>query len=236
MLSIGIHVRKYSYILKWVQAFWKAVWWKIQRTWKSKSVEMSLPFCVFCRLVSAPKSSWLPSWHLPHGIGITCLGIFLSRWTEISASVSSVLVVVQLPSHVGLCDPMNCSTPGFPVLHYLPEFAQTHVHWTSDAIQLAFPLSPLLLLPPIIRSIGFFSSESALRIMWPEYWSISFSTSPSTEYSLISLQSKGLPRVSSNTTVQEHQFFGTQLSSQSNSHIHTWLWKNHSFDYMDLFW
>ena len=115
--------------------------------------------------------------------GWNCLfGYLPVPWTEISASVSSVLVV-HLPSHVGLCDPMNCSTPGFPVLHYLPEFAQTHVHWTSGAIQPSYPLSSLLLLPSIFPSIGVFSNESALHIMWPEYWSISFSTSPSSEYS-----------------------------------------------------
>ena len=90
---------------------------------------------------------------------------------------------------------------------------------------------PLLLLPPIPPSIRVFSSESALLMRWPKYWSFSFSISPSNEHSgLISfrmdrldlLQSKGLSRVFSNTTVQKHQFFGAQLSSQSNSHIHTW--------------
>ena len=78
---------------------------------------------------------------------------------------------------------------------------------------------PLLLLPSIIPSIRVFSNESALRIRWPKYWSFSFNISPSNEHSgLISLQSKGLSRVFSNTTVQKHQFFGTQLSLQSNSH------------------
>ena len=90
---------------------------------------------------------------------------------------------------------------------------------------------PLLLLPSIFPSIRVFSNESALHMRWPKYWSFSFSISPSNEYSvLISfrmdwldlLQSKGLSRVFSNTTVQKHQFFGAQLSSQSNSHIHTW--------------
>ena len=81
---------------------------------------------------------------------------------------------------------------------------------------------PLLLLPPIPPSIRVFSNESTLRMRWPKYWSFSFSISPSNEYSglislgltgLISLQSKGLSRVFSNTTVQKHQFFGAQLSS-----------------------
>ena len=90
---------------------------------------------------------------------------------------------------------------------------------------------PLLLLPPILPSIRVFSNESTLRMRWPKYWSFSFSISPSKEITglisfrmdgWISLQSKGLSRGFSNTTVQKHQFFGTQPSSQSNSHIHTW--------------
>ena len=90
---------------------------------------------------------------------------------------------------------------------------------------------PLLLLPPIPPSIRVFSNESTLRMRWPKYWSFSFSISPSNEHpgqfplgwtGWISLQSKGLSRVFSNTIVQKHQFFGAQLSSQSNSHIHTW--------------
>ena len=90
---------------------------------------------------------------------------------------------------------------------------------------------PFLLLPSISPSIRVFSNESVLHIRWPKYWS--FSISPSNEYSglisfrtdLISLKSKGLSRVFSNTTIQKHQFFGTQLSLWSNSHIHTWLLK-----------
>ena len=96
----------------------------------------------------------------------------------------------------------------------------------------------LLLLPPIPPSIRVFSNESALRMRWPKYWSFSFSISPSSEHpGLISFRMDWLdgspcsPRVFSNTTVQKHQFFGAQLSSQSNSHIHTWpLGKNHSLD------
>ena len=81
---------------------------------------------------------------------------------------------------------------------------------------------PLLLLPSIFPSIRFLSSESALLIRWPKYWSFSFNISPSNEHpGLISLQSKGLSRVFSNNTVQKHQFFGAHLSSWSNSHIHT---------------
>ena len=93
-------------------------------------------------------------------------------------------------------------------------------------------LCPLLLPPPIFSSIRVFSSESGLHVRWLEYWSFSFSISPSNEHPglisfkewtrWISLQSNGLSRVFSNTTVQKHQFFCAQPSSQSNSHIHTW--------------
>ena len=78
---------------------------------------------------------------------------------------------------------MNCSTPGFSVHHYLPEFPQTHVLWLSDAIQSSHPLSPLFLLPSIIPSITVFSNESVLHIRWLKYWRFSFSISPSNEYS-----------------------------------------------------
>ena len=89
---------------------------------------------------------------------------------------------------------------------------------------------PLLLQPPIFPSIRVFSNESVLHIRWPKDWSFSLRISLSNEYSglislkwtgWISLQSKGLSRVFSSTTVQKHQFFSAQLSSQTSSHIHT---------------
>ena len=101
-----------------------------------------------------------------------------------------------------LCDLVDCSTPGFPVLHRLPFtnmykwefvpshvclefvclFVPTHVHWMNDAIQLSPSLSPLLLLPSVFPSIRVFFSELALYIRWPKYWSSNFSISPSNEY------------------------------------------------------
>ena len=78
---------------------------------------------------------------------------------------------------------MDCSMPGFPVHHQLPELTQTHVHWVSDDIQLSHPLSSPSSLPSIFPSIRVFSSESVLHISWPKYWSFSFSISPSNEYS-----------------------------------------------------
>jgi len=81
-----------------------------------------------------------------------------------------------------LCNPMDCSTPGFPVLHHLLELAQTHVHQVSDTIQPSRPLSSPLLLPLIFPSIRVFSSELALCIRWPKYWNFSFSINPSNDY------------------------------------------------------
>ena len=133
-----------------------------------------------------------------------------------------------------LSDPMNCSTPGFPVHHQLPELAQIYVHRVSDAIQQFHPLSSLSPPPLIFPSITVFSNETVLHIRWPEYWSFSFSITPSNEYwgpisfgidwfDLLAVQ--GTLKSLSNTTVQ-HQFFGTQLSLYSNSHIRTLLLEN----------
>ena len=100
---------------------------------------------------------------------------------------------------------------------------------------------PLLLLLSIFPSIRVFSNKFSLCIRWPKCWS--FSISPSNEYSrlislvltgLISLQSKGLLRVFSGTTVWKHQFFGSQPSLWSNSDIYKWLLEDHSFVYSDL--
>ena len=84
-----------------------------------------------------------------------------------------------------LCNPMDCRVPGFPVLHYLPEFALTHVHWVSDAIQPSHPLSPSSPLAfKLSQHQGESSSnESVLHIRCPKYWSFSFSISPFKEYS-----------------------------------------------------
>ena len=118
------------------------------------------------------------------------------------------------------------------------EFIQTHVHRVSDAIQPSHPLSSLLLLPPIPPSFRVFSNESFPFRMSQLFASggqnigVSASASvlpmntqdwsPSEWAGWISLQSKGLSRVFSNTTVQNHRFFSIQLSLRYNSHIHTW--------------
>ena len=82
-----------------------------------------------------------------------------------------------------LFDPMDCSTPGFPVFNHLPELIQTYIHWVSDTIQLSHPPSTVLFLPSIFPSIRVFSSEVAFHIRWPKYRSFNFSISPSKKYS-----------------------------------------------------
>ena len=109
------------------------------------------------------------------------------------------------------------------------------VHLNS-CIELVMPSShlilcrPLLLLLPILPSIRVFSSDSTLQMRWPKCWTFSFSIIAFKEHPglisfkmnwLVFLHSKGLSRVFSNITVQKYQFFSAQLSSQSNSHIHT---------------
>ena len=81
-----------------------------------------------------------------------------------------------------LCNPMNCSTPGLPVHHQLPDFTQTHFHPVGDEIQPSHPLSSPSPSAPIPPSIRVFSNESTLRMRWPKYWSFSFSISPSNEH------------------------------------------------------
>ena len=135
-----------------------------------------------------------------------------------------------------LCDPMDCSVPDFLVLPYLPEFAQTHVHWLSDGWMFSsnhFILCrPLPLLPSIFPNINVFSNELVLHIRRPKYWIFGFniilpvniqSWFPLGVTGLISLLSKGLSCVFSSTTVQKHQFFSAQPSLWSNSDIYTWL-------------
>ena len=94
---------------------------------------------------------------------------------------SSVQFSSVAQSSPTVCDPMNCSTPGLPVDHQLPEFTKTHVHGAGDIIQPSHPLSSPSPPPPISPSIRVFSNESALHMRWPKYWSF-FSISPSNEH------------------------------------------------------
>ena len=111
---------------------------------------------------------------------------YLCQWTGFFCVFPYFFVISCCCSSVAqscltLSDPMDCSMPAFPVLHYLPEFAQTHVHWVGEAIQQSH--CSLSLLPSIFPSIRVFSNESALPIKGPKYWSFSSSISLSNDYS-----------------------------------------------------
>ena len=131
-----------------------------------------------------------------------------------------------------LCNPMDGSMPGFPVLHQLPEFTQTHVHWVGDAVQLSHPLlsaSPLAFNPSQHQSLFQWvsSSHQGGQSIRPSASASVLPTNiqdwfPLGLTGLISLLFNGLSRIFSNTIVQKHQFFSAQLSLWSNSHIHTW--------------
>ena len=136
-------------------------------------------------------------------------------------------------SCLNLSDSMDCSTPGFPVLHHFPEFAQTQVRWVDDAIQPSHPL--LLLFFSCLQSFPALGSFPMSELFASGDPSIGASASasvlpmnvqcwiPLLLTGLISLLSKGLSGVFTSTTVPKHQFFSTQPSLWSNSHICTWL-------------
>ena len=141
-----------------------------------------------------------------------------------------------------LCDPMDCSTPGFPsftLSSSLLKLMSTESVMPSNHLILCQPFSFCLQSFPV----SIFSSELACHLSWPKYGNFGFSISPSNEYSgfisfridwFDSLLSKRVSRVFSSTTVQKHQFFAAQPSFWSNSHILHGYWKNYSFDYMAL--
>ena len=142
-------------------------------------------------------------------------------------------ITIQLSHSVmsNFCNPMDCSTPDFPVHHQsqsLLKLMSIMSVMPSKHLILCHPLLPPSLFPSIRvfsnesiftsggQSIGVTASASVLPMNIQNWFPLGWT-------GWISLQPKGLSRVFSNTTVQKHQFFGTQLSSQSNSHIHTWL-------------
>ena len=159
--------------------------------------------------------------------------VFLKNVVVLCISHTTVIKYNQFSSVsqscLTLCNPMDCSMPGLHVHHQHPELAQTHVHWVGDAFQPFNPLlSPSLPALNLSQHQGLFqwvsssyqvakAGVSALASVLPmnvQDWS------PLGWTGLISLQSKGLSRVFSNTTVQKHQFFNAQLSLWSNFHIH----------------
>ena len=155
----------------------------------------------------------------------------------------AVPVVVDVQSCLTLCSPMDCSTPGFPVLHHLWSLLKL---MSIESVMISNHLAlgcPLLLLPSIFPSIRVFSNESVLHIRWPKYWS--FSISPSSEYSgLISFRIDWVdllaiwgtqefsptPQFKSINSSALSLLFGPPLTSVRD------YWKNHSFDSMDRCW
>ena len=149
---------------------------------------------------------------------------------------------IQSLSCVWLCNHMDCSPPGFLVHHQLLELTQTHVHRVGDAIQPSHPSAPTIHVVPFScrqsflasgsfpmsqfftsggQSIGVSASASVLPMNIPDWFPLGWT-------GWTSLQSKGLSRVFSNTTVQKHRFFSTQLYSPTLPSIHDY-WKNLSY-------
>ena len=147
----------------------------------------------------------------------------------------SYCVAVRSLSCVRLCDPVDCSTPAFPFFQYLSEFAQTHVHGVSDAMQpshrrsspsppASFPASGSFQTSQLFASGGQSTGVSASASVLPMSIQDGF---PLGWTGWLSLQSKGLSRVFSSTTAQKLQFFSAQPCLWPNSHIHTWLLEKH---------
>ena len=183
-----------------------------------------------CRILEVSSSGY-PSYFFPQVLSSTS-SLHPSRslffqWELVKCSVQFSLVPQSCPT---LSDPMDCSTPGLPVHHQLPELTQTHVHRVSDAIQPSssivpfssclqpFPASEFFPVSQFFasggQSIGVSASASVLPMNIQDWFYLGLT-------GWISLQSKGLSKVF-NTTAQKHQFFCAQPSSQSNSHNHTW--------------
>ena len=160
------------------------------------------------------RRHWAKLYHDNHKCGSLC------NYKMVWIHILSVQFSAQLcPT---LCIPMTCSMPSCPVHHQHLGFTQTHDHWVSDGIQPSHPLSSPS--PPTFNPSqhqGFFLNKSVLCIKWPKIGvSASASVLPMNSQDWIhlgwtgwiSLQSKGLSRICSNTTAQKHQFFGVQLS------------------------
>ena len=197
---------------------WDQVWQRKRNTLLRRHMEFCFCFCSFLLV---------RSWQNP-----------VSRWM----AMEWLSVVVQSLSRAQLWDPTYYSTPGSPLLHNLPEFAQIHVLWVSEAIEPSHSLPPLYPFS-FFPSIRDFSNKLALPIRWPKYWSFSFSISPSNEYWGLIFFKKWLvcspcspkdsqgspptPQFESINFLALSLLYGPTLTS-----IHDY-WKNHSFDYAD---
>jgi len=197
--------------------------------WESSEIYFRSLYCIPCLILFKIHFSSFKSLHA------SFLGSFLWYTFQFSNSIIGC-ISVQFSSVAKscptLCDSMDCSTPGFRVHHQLLEPAQTHVHRVGDAIQPSHPLSSPS--PPafnlsqhqgLLQRVS--SSHQVAKVLELQLQHQSFQWIFRTDFLLIWLVwSPSRPRdsrVFSSTTIQKHQFFGTQLSLWSNSHIHTWL-------------
>ena len=132
--------------------------------------------------VHGVAKSWRPlsDWTELNGNSVLQIHFYFYSKVEVFSGSICCSVAQSCPT---LCDPVGCSTPGFPVHHQLPELVQTYVHWVGDAIQPSHPLLSPFFLSSIFPSIRIFSNRLSLHIRWPKYWIFSFSISPSNEYS-----------------------------------------------------
>ena len=204
--------------------------WKVGQT---KKVECDCPWCCTEHFNRSHCSQAKGQRRSPF---IVCCRSVAQKYTKYKVTftccAASRIDNSERPPSVTLCDPKDCGTPGFPVLHSLPEFVQTHVHWVSDAIQPSYPL-PSPSLPPSPASALNLSQQSGSFPMSRFFASGSQSIAASVSVlsgniqswfplgltGLVSLQSKGLSRVFSSTTLWKHQFFGAQPCSWSNYFI-----------------
>ena len=165
---------------------------------------------------------------------LSCVQLFATLWT---ANLSTLLLLSVLNSCATLCDPMDCSMPGFPVLHYLVEFAQTHVHTVGGAIQSSHPLSRPF--PPacnpsqhqgLFQWVGFAHQVAKVLQLQHQFFQWIFRVDFLEDWLVWLPCCPQDSQVFSSTTIWKHPFFGTQPSLWSNSHIIHDYWKNHSFD------
>ena len=220
-----VHQRAWLLALSWPSVFWKTgppSLWAGHRWVGILLLDQARAVCLFsvgqylnCKHPILVKEVFL--WKIFAILGRWCAGSMapiIHLWVKIWSCCCSV---TQLGPT--LCNPMDCSMPGFPVLHHLPELAQTHVHWVSDAIQSSLPLSSpspaalqsfpagSFLMSQLFatggQNIGTAASASDLPINIQDWFPLGLT-------GLIFLQFKGLSRVFSNSTVQKHQFFSTQ--------------------------
>ena len=212
--------------------------WETCSLFSGRQRRVGVPF-LYLLLLKQLQLKIVPLWYFGRWPTLSArtsnTSLFILTISKAVLKVWSLICTVQFSSVAQscqtLCDPMNRSKPGLPVHHKLLEFTQTM------SIESVMPSShlilchPLLLLPPIPPSIRVFFNESTLLMRWPKYWSFSFSISPSSEHpGLISFRMDWLDLLAVQGTLksllQHHsskrQFFSTQLSSQSDSHIHTW--------------